>query len=178
MLVRIQSGVRRQYFETIYGKYLLFMNPMLEKLRATIRQILNESYFEDEGPQPGDAAYHSQRSQPLKLSKLNDVNWRSVHEVIIGNTAILHEKAIDGITYNLGDIYDELGVPTEWMKMLEDHDVIELVDNTYPVFYDNTYLEYPRFFAAVEKAWNSPPQKVDTSSSSLRYRDDGGTDGG
>lgn len=115
---------------------------------------MNENDYGDEGPQPGDAEYHYSPPKHLKLSKLNDIDWEVAHESIVENTAILLEKAVDGIAHNLGDYYDDFGIPRELMMTLEDNGVIHLEKGTFPVFTNNEYIHnYNAFMKAVSDTW-------------------------
>lgn len=164
----------------ILGAIALKINPKskynLPAQHLTIKGYMEENEFESS--QPGDAENHSSDNPHLlKLPSVTNIDWRFVHEGIVHNTAILVEKALNDVPKGINDFADEAGVPKDFWERLEENTVVNMVEGYFPVFANTNYLLYNRFFQAVNKTWNET-EKIDNSPSNLRYRDDGGTDGG
>lgn len=107
----------------------------------------------DEGPQPGDIEYHTEKPERFSgLSNFKDIDWVDIHPVLVNNTKILkYKEPIDSITYSVNN-FEEIGVSKEDLNLLEDHDII-YIWNGNPIIDDEQYLDFNNFLQAAQSAW-------------------------
>lgn len=115
------------------------------------------SEFEDEGPQPGDSEYHNEYSREREvsgLSKFEDIDWMLIHEVLMNNTKKLKLKQpINDIDYSINN-FAEIGLSKEDIWVLNHYDIIEIINKSTPILYDEKYYNFNYFKQEVEKIWN------------------------
>lgn len=140
----------------------------------------------DEGPQPGDAEYHHSRNQGIPQGRGNftDIDWQVFYETLIANKETLEQNAgLAGNGYmpsNKSDLTDSM----DGMMSIEAYDHLEengLINDEQglPILGDAVQAQdWQSFKQLVLSIWDEPSERIDHSPSTLRYRDDGGTDGG
>jgi hypothetical protein len=137
----------------------------VKRLKA-LAGIVKENYddFGDEGPQPGDAEYHNEKYEEPKfnIDNINEVDrlFKQLH-------------SFDGAF--IGNYPNWI-----WEILINEYGMAEDINDGIKFTEEGNYIKNAvqlQKFLADEGGFNGEI-KIDNSPSTLRYRDDGGTDGG
>ncbi len=180
MQIRDSSDFMKSYnsYKDAYNHYI----------KNTAMMAEGEYGFDDfdEGPQPGDAEYHNPgpSKKQIGIGKFTNIDWPIFHETLIANEEAMANggRLPDNPNYypaNASDLTDsDEGLLTrEELQHLSDFDIVE-INGTNPVILSPEYKKFTIFLKKAHEIWNMPAPRQDNSPSTLRYRDDGGTDGG
>lgn len=116
----------------------------------SVLATMNEEF--EEGPQPGDIEYHTEKPHyPKGIGKVDSIDWKTIFDDFLNNYKYFNSKGTEGRETTVSDL--EESISRDEIALLISHDILE-IEQGCPTLMPN-FLDYKTFLFAVKANWGN-----------------------